>query len=73
MNIKAEEGSDAEVEVDLAPITFLEIKAETEVSCMPLYIDCLAGNTDMQKYQFYFRSPSLSVHVKRFLKCLRQL
>jgi hypothetical protein len=63
MNIKGEEDSDAEVEVDPVPITVPEIKSEPEVSCMLLYIDYLADNTDMPKYQFSFRSLSLSVHV----------
>jgi hypothetical protein len=34
MNVKAEEVSDAEEEGVPAPITFPEIKAEPEVSCM---------------------------------------
>jgi hypothetical protein len=34
MNVKAEEVSDVEVEEDPVPITFPEIKAEPEVSCM---------------------------------------
>jgi hypothetical protein len=34
MNVKAEEVSDAEEEEDPVPITFPEIKAEPEVSCM---------------------------------------
>jgi hypothetical protein len=34
MNVKAEEVSDAEEEEDLVPGTFLEIKAEPEVSFM---------------------------------------
>jgi hypothetical protein len=34
MNIKVKEGSDAEEEDDPVPITFPEIKAEPEVSCM---------------------------------------
>jgi hypothetical protein len=38
INIKAEEVSDAEEEVDPLPITFREIKAEPEVSSMSLYV-----------------------------------
>jgi hypothetical protein len=34
MNVKAEEVSDVEVAEDPVPITFPEIKAESEVSCM---------------------------------------
>jgi hypothetical protein len=34
MNVKAEEVSDAEVEEDPVAITFPEIRAESEVSCM---------------------------------------
>ncbi|PNF36589.1 hypothetical protein B7P43_G14993 [Cryptotermes secundus] len=34
MNVKAEAVSDAEEEEDPVPITFPEIKAEPEVSCM---------------------------------------
>jgi hypothetical protein len=37
MNIKAEEVSDAEEEEDPMSVTFQEIKAEPEVSCMSLY------------------------------------
>jgi hypothetical protein len=40
MNIKAEEISDAEEEVDPLPITIMEIKAEREVSYMSLYVHC---------------------------------
>jgi hypothetical protein len=40
INIKAEEVSDAEEEGDPMPTTFLEIKAEPEVSCMSLYVYC---------------------------------
>jgi hypothetical protein len=40
MNIKAEEGSDAEDEVDPVPITFPEVKAGPEVSCTSLYVHC---------------------------------
>jgi hypothetical protein len=34
MNVNMKEGSDVEVEEDPVPITFPEIKAEPEVSCM---------------------------------------
>jgi hypothetical protein len=34
MNVKVKEGSDVEVEDDPVPISFPEIKAEPEVSCM---------------------------------------
>jgi hypothetical protein len=34
MNIEVKEGSDVEVEDDPVPISYLEIKAEPEVSCM---------------------------------------
>jgi hypothetical protein len=34
MNVKAEAASDAEVEEDPVRVTFSEIKAESEVSCM---------------------------------------
>jgi hypothetical protein len=37
MNIKAEEVSDADEEVDPVPITFPEIKAEPEVSFMSVF------------------------------------
>jgi hypothetical protein len=40
MNIKSEEGSDTAEEVDPVPITFLEMKAGPEVSCMSLYVHC---------------------------------
>jgi hypothetical protein len=40
MNIKAEETSDVEVDEGPVPITFPEIKAEPEVSCMSLYAHC---------------------------------
>ena len=40
MNIKAEAVSDAKEEVDPVRITFQEIKAEPEVSCMLLYVHC---------------------------------
>jgi hypothetical protein len=46
MNIKLEEVSETEEEEEEdeeeapMPITFLEIKAEPEVSCMSLYIHC---------------------------------
>jgi hypothetical protein len=43
MNIKAEEVSDAEEqkeEGDPMSITFQEMKAEPEVSCMSLYVPC---------------------------------
>jgi hypothetical protein len=39
-NIKAEEVSDIEVEEGPVPITFPEIKAEPEVSCMSLSVHC---------------------------------
>jgi hypothetical protein len=34
MNVQVKEGSDVEEEDDPVPITFPEIKAEPEVSCM---------------------------------------
>jgi hypothetical protein len=34
LNVKVKEGSDVEVEDDPVPISFSEIKAEPEVSCM---------------------------------------
>jgi hypothetical protein len=40
MNIKAEEDSDAEEEVDPLQIAVQEIKAEPEVSCVFLYVHC---------------------------------
>jgi hypothetical protein len=40
MDVKAEQGSDAEEEADPVPITFPEVKAEPEVSCMSLYVHC---------------------------------
>jgi hypothetical protein len=40
MNVKAEEVSDAEEDEGPVPITFLEIKADPEVSCMSLYVHC---------------------------------
>ena len=40
MNIKAEEVSDAQEEVDPLRITIQDIKAEPEVSCMFLYVRC---------------------------------
>jgi hypothetical protein len=40
MNVKAEEVSDVEVDEGPVPITFPEIKAEPEVSCMSLYAHC---------------------------------
>jgi hypothetical protein len=39
-NIKAEEVSDADEKKDPLPLTFLEIKAEPEVSYMSLYVYC---------------------------------
>jgi hypothetical protein len=39
-NIKAEEASDTEEEEDPLPMTFTEIKTETEVSCMSQYVHC---------------------------------
>jgi hypothetical protein len=39
-DIKAEEVSNAEGEEDPVPITFTKIKAEAEVSCMSLYVQC---------------------------------
>jgi hypothetical protein len=56
VNVKAEEGSDAEEEGDPVPITFPEVKAEPEVRFMSLYVACLADNTDMQKCQLSFCS-----------------
>jgi hypothetical protein len=38
MDIKAEDMSDTEEEVDPVPITFPNIKAELQVSCMSLYV-----------------------------------
>jgi hypothetical protein len=40
MNIKAEEVSDAEEEVDPVRKTVQEIKADPGVSCMLLYVYC---------------------------------
>jgi hypothetical protein len=40
MNIKEEELSDIEVEEGTVPITFPEIKAKPEVSCMSLFVHC---------------------------------
>jgi hypothetical protein len=40
MDIKAEEVSDAETEVDPLPIRIQEIKAEREVSSMSVYAHC---------------------------------
>jgi hypothetical protein len=40
MNVKDEEVSDAAGEEDPLHIAVQEIKAEPEVSCMPLYVDC---------------------------------
>ncbi|XP_033611404.1 uncharacterized protein LOC111874578 isoform X4 [Cryptotermes secundus] len=40
ISIKAEAVSDAEEEVDSVQITFKEIKAEPELSCMLLYVHC---------------------------------
>jgi hypothetical protein len=40
MNIKSEKVSDTEEEEDPMPVTFLEIKADPEVSCMSLYAHC---------------------------------
>jgi hypothetical protein len=63
MNIKAEEGSGAEDEVDPVPITFPEAKAGPEVSCM----SCMA--IVRQITQMYRNAsclsdlPSLSVQV----------
>jgi hypothetical protein len=54
MNIKAEEVSDAAEEEDPLQITVQEIKAEPEVSCMPLYVHCYTDNTDIQKCQLSF-------------------
>jgi hypothetical protein len=51
MNIKAEKVSDTEQEEDPVPKTFLEIKAEPEVSYMSLYVHCLADIINMQKFQ----------------------
>jgi hypothetical protein len=49
MNIKAEELSYAEEKQDPVPITFPEMKAEPEVSCMALYVPWLADITNIQK------------------------
>jgi hypothetical protein len=40
INIKVEEVSDAEEEACPVPISFPKIKAEPEVRCMSLYVDC---------------------------------
>jgi hypothetical protein len=40
MIIKAEEVSDVQEEADPNTITFQKIKAESEVSCMFLYVNC---------------------------------
>jgi hypothetical protein len=40
MNMKAEEVSDAEEEADPVAVTFLEMKADAEGSCMSLYVHC---------------------------------
>jgi hypothetical protein len=40
MNIKVEEVSDLEEKEDPVPITFPKLKAEPEVSCMPVYVHC---------------------------------
>jgi hypothetical protein len=40
INIKVEEASDAEEEVDPVPIPFLKIEVEPEVRCMSLYVHC---------------------------------
>jgi hypothetical protein len=40
MNIKTEEDSDAQEEVDPVRITVQKIKAELEVSCVFLYVHC---------------------------------
>ncbi|XP_033606250.1 uncharacterized protein LOC117282088, partial [Cryptotermes secundus] len=58
VNIKAEEVSDSQEEVDPLIITFQEIKAEPEVSCMFLYVHCKADITDRQEFQMSFSSPS---------------
>jgi hypothetical protein len=49
MDIKAEEVSESQEEVDPLRITVQEIKAEPEVSCMILYVHCYADITNMQK------------------------
>jgi hypothetical protein len=56
MNIKAEEVSDPEEEEeeDPVPITFVEVKAEPEVSSMSLCTHCYAGITNMDKCQLSF-------------------
>jgi hypothetical protein len=60
MNVKAEEVSDPEEEEeeeeeeDPMPITFVEIKAEPEVSFMSVCTHCYAGITDMEKCQLSF-------------------
>jgi hypothetical protein len=57
MNIKAEEVSDAQDEVDPLRIAIQEIKAEPKVSCMFLYVHCYADITKMRNTDFI--SPSL--------------
>jgi hypothetical protein len=47
VNIKAKEASDAQEEADPVVITNQEIKAEPEVSCMFLYVHCLADVTNI--------------------------
>jgi hypothetical protein len=54
MNMKAEEVSDAEEEKNPVPKRVQEIKAEPEVSCVSLYVPCLANITDLQKCQLPF-------------------
>jgi hypothetical protein len=49
MNIKTEEVSDEQEDADPLQITFQEMKAEPEVSCMFLYVHCYADVTNMQK------------------------
>jgi hypothetical protein len=49
INIKSEEVSNVEEKEDPLPITFPEIKAEPEVSSIPLYVHCLADITNKQK------------------------
>jgi hypothetical protein len=58
-NVKAEEVSDAEEEVDPLPVAIQEIKAEPEVRCMSVYVNCYSDNTDMQRCRLFFLSPSL--------------
>jgi hypothetical protein len=70
VNIKAEEVSDTEEEEeDPMPITFLELKAEPEVSCMSLYAHCQSDITNMQKALLWYHIIGFPRYVFKAVIC----